>query len=100
GCRALEIPDARNRYALFIDTPRTARSACYVGAPPNPPRPPVTRPTALESFALPAPSVQRKLLWFARHAEQAIFVGGDDGRVEWANETASRLCGVPLEELV
>jgi len=45
-------------------------------------------------------SVSRKLLRFATRAEQAIFVGGADGRVEWANEAACRLCGASLEELV
>jgi PAS domain S-box-containing protein len=44
--------------------------------------------------------VSRRLLWFARGAEQAIFVGGADGCVEWANDAACRLCGYPLEELV
>jgi PAS domain S-box-containing protein len=58
------------------------------------------RPPVLESSALAGSPVSRKLHWFATRAEQAIFVGGADGRVEWANEAACRLCGASLEELV
>lgn len=58
------------------------------------------RPPVLESSALVGSPVSRKLHWFAARAEQAIFVGGADGRVEWANDAACRLCGASLEELV
>jgi PAS domain S-box-containing protein len=47
-----------------------------------------------------APAVARRLALFASRAEQAIFVGGADGRLEWANEAACRLCGLSLDELV
>jgi PAS domain S-box-containing protein len=46
------------------------------------------------------PAVSRKLALFAGLAEQAIFVGAADGRVEWANDAACRLCGSAREELV
>ncbi len=46
------------------------------------------------------PSVLRRLLWFASGAEHAIFVGGADGRVEWANDAACRLCACALGDLV
>jgi len=44
-------------------------------------------------------SVAQRLALYASRAEQAIFVGGADGRTEWANEAACRLCGFALEEL-
>jgi PAS domain S-box-containing protein len=47
-----------------------------------------------------APAVARRLALFASRAEQALFVGGADGRLEWANEAACRLCGVSLDHLV
>ena len=54
-----------------------------------------------DSLATPCdPSVLRKLLSFATLAEEAIFVGGNDGRVEWANDAACRLCGCTLAGLV
>ena len=37
---------------------------------------------------------------FASRTEQAIFVGSADGRVEWANEAACRLCGSSRDELL
>ena len=47
-----------------------------------------------------AATVAERLARFASRAEQAIFVGGADGRVEWANESACRLCGFARDELV
>lgn len=47
-----------------------------------------------------APAIARRLALFASRAEQAVFVGGADGRLEWANEAACRLCGVSLDQLV
>ena len=64
-----------------------------------PPRLLLPRPPVHESSALAGP-VSRKLHWFATHAEQALFVGGPDGRVEWANDAACRLCGATRAELV
>lgn len=46
------------------------------------------------------PSVLCKLLAFAAGAEESIFVGGADGRVEWANDAACRLCGCSRAELI
>ena len=63
-------------------------------------RQPVPEATQSESPQSCESAVTRKLHWFATCADQAIFVGGADGRVEWANEAACRLCGAPLEELV
>ena len=54
----------------------------------------------LESSVLVDSHVSRLLHWFATHAEQAMFVGGADGRVQWANEAACRLSGARLDELV
>ena len=45
-------------------------------------------------------AVAHKLAFFASHAEHAIFVGGNDGRVEWANDAGCRLCECTREELV
>jgi PAS domain S-box-containing protein len=45
-------------------------------------------------------AVVRKLVLFASRTEHAIFVGGDDGRVQWANDAACRLCGCTRDELV
>jgi PAS domain S-box-containing protein len=41
----------------------------------------------------------QRLALFASRAEEAIFVGGPDGRTQWANEAACRLCGFSLDEL-
>lgn len=61
-------------------------------------RSPLSPPS--EGPRLSDPSVTSKLRWFASRAEQAIFVGGADGLVEWANDAACRLCGARLEQLV
>jgi PAS domain S-box-containing protein len=45
-------------------------------------------------------ALAHRLLAYARGSDQAIFVGGPDGCVEWANDAACRLCGCALEELV
>ena len=57
--------------------------------PPPPPSPRVCDPTVAE-----------RLVLFASRTEQAIFVGSADGRVEWANEAACRLCGSSRDELL
>jgi len=57
------------------------------------PRPP--SPTAICD-----PIVAQRLACFASRADQAIFVGGADGRMEWANEAACRLSGFELDDLV
>jgi len=52
------------------------------------------------SSSICAAAVAERLARFASRAQQAIFVGGADGRVEWANESACRLCGFECEEIV
>jgi|GEM_PF-4692830 len=47
-----------------------------------------------------AAAVARKLEWFASRTQQAIFVGGAQRTLEWANEAACSLCGLPLEDLL
>jgi PAS domain S-box-containing protein len=44
--------------------------------------------------------VARKLALFASGADEAIVVGSDDGRVEWANDAACRLSGWTRAEIV
>jgi PAS domain S-box-containing protein len=53
-----------------------------------------------ESPLLCAPTVAVRLARFASTAEQAIFVGDADGRVEWVNPAGLSLCGRRSEELV